>query len=78
MLELHYPMIQFLIINLSNFFGEKNENEAFRGSVENTRKNFNLNIVLVLVLVRFSSSNLKLSNVTHFYIGKEFFNETLY
>ena len=31
MLELHYPMIQFLIINLSNFFGEKNENEAFRG-----------------------------------------------
>ena len=48
------------------------------GSVENTRKNFNLNIVLVLVLVRFSSSNLKLSNVTHFYIGKEFFNETLY
>ena len=48
------------------------------GSVENKRRNVKLNIVLVLVLVRFSSSNLKLSNATHFYIRKEFFNETLY
>ena len=46
-------------------------------SVEDTRKIVKLNIVLVLVLVRFSSSNLKLSNATHFHIRKEF-NKTLY
>ena len=41
----------FSINNRTNFFGEKKENEAFRGVFfKNMHKNFKLNLLLVLVL----------------------------